>query len=216
MYSYNNCYSVSGADSTRGYMDRNEVSRSVESKADSEVAVKNRGGLLKTLTRFDRCLKARSALIKNESMWTLNSGNTYELAQTARQIDRVQLAMMKLSRELASVSRQIGVLIAGKAHCVAMPGPARRGKLLTEGHRTSRQSSAFAAVNVENGAVVVRVRKDTSAVWPQKEYGRFETWTQAQSFATMLNQRYGLDIMEAQHIIVSASLAAATSREEKL
>jgi len=48
------------------------------------------------------------------------------------------------------------------------------------------------------------------------EYGRFETWTQAQSFATMLNQRYGLDIMEAQHIIVSASLAAATSREEKL
>jgi hypothetical protein len=60
----------------------------------------------------------------------------------------------------------------------------------------------------------VRVRKDTSAVWPQKEYGRFETWTQAQSFATMLNQRYGLDVMEAQHIVVSASLAAAASREQ--
>src|SRR5258706_11186861 len=216
MYSYNTCYSLSGADSTRGYMDRNEVSRSVESKADSEVAVKNRGGLLKTLTRFDRCLKARSALIKNESMWTLNSGDTDELAQTARQIDRVQLAMTKLSREVASVSRQIRALIAGKAHCVAMPSPAKRGDLLSEGHRTSRQGSAFAAVNVENGAVVVRVRKDTSEVWPQTEYGRFETWTQAQSFATMLNQRYGLDIMEAQHIIVSASLAAATSREEKL
>ena len=178
--------------------------------------MKNRGGLLKALTHFDRWLKARSTLIKNESMWTLNSGNTYELAQTARQIDRVQLAMTKLSRELASVSRQIRALIAGKAHCVAMPAPAKRGKLLTEGHRTSRQSSAFAAVNVENGAVVVRVRKDTSEIWPQTEYGRFETWTQARSFATMLNQRYGLDIMEAQHIIVSASLAAAKSREEKL
>jgi len=178
--------------------------------------VKNRSSLLKVLARFDRHLEARSALIKNESMWTLNSGNTYELAQTAGQIDRVQSVMTKLSRELASVSRQIRVLIAGKAHCVAMPAPAKRGNLLSEGHRTSRQGSAFAAVNVENGAVVVRVRKDTSEVWPQTEYGRFETWTQAQSFATMLNQRYGLDIMEAQHIIVSASLAAATSREEKL
>jgi hypothetical protein len=61
-------------------------------------------------------------------------------------------------------------------------------------------------------AVIVRVRKDTSAVWPQNEYGRFETWT---SFAAMLNQRYGIDIMEAQHIVVGASLAADTSREQK-
>jgi hypothetical protein len=30
----------------------------------------------------------------------------------------------------------------------------------------------------------------------------------------MLNQRYGLDVMEAQHIVVSASLAAAASREQ--
>lgn len=106
-------------------------------------------------------------------------------------------------------------MIAGKAHCAARPAPAKRGNPLTEGHRTSRRRSAFAAINVENGAVVVRVQKDTPEVWPQNEYGRFETWTQAQSFAAMLNQRYGLDIMEAQHIIVSASLAAATSRQEK-
>jgi hypothetical protein len=177
--------------------------------------VKNRGSLLKALTRFERSLKARSALIKNESMWALNSAKTHELAQTARQIDRVQLEMTKLSRELASVSRQIRALIAGKAHCVAMPAPAKRGNLSREGHRASGQPSAFAAVNVENGAVVVRVRKDTSAVWPQKEYGRFETWTQAQSFATMLNQQYGLDVIEARHIVVSANLAAAASREEK-
>ncbi len=31
----------------------------------------------------------------------------------------------------------------------------------------------------------------------------------------MLNQRYGIDIMEAQQIVVSASLAANTSREQK-
>jgi hypothetical protein len=183
-------------------------------KADSEVAVKNRGSLLQALTHFDRCLKARSTLIKNESMWTLNSGNAHELAQTTRQIERVQLAMKKLSRELASVSRQICALVLGKAGCIAMPAPARVCNPLSEG-RTSGQRSAFAAVNVENGAVVVRVRKDTSAVWPQNQYGRFETWTQAQSFATMLNQRYGIDIMEAQHIVVSASLAADTSREQK-
>ena len=96
-----------------------------------------------------------------------------------------------------------------------MPAPARVCNPLSEGRRTSGQRSAFAAVNVENGAVIVRVRKDTSAVWPQSEYGRFETWTQAQSFATMLNQRYGIDIMEVQQIVVSASLAADTSREQK-
>jgi len=177
--------------------------------------VKNRGSLLKALTHFDRCLKARSTLIKNESMWTLNSGKAHELAQTARQIERVQLAMKKLSRELASVSRQICTLVLGKAGHIAMPAPARVCNPLSEGRRTSGQRSAFAAVNVENGAVIVRVRKDTSAVWPQNEYGRFETWTQAQSFATMWNQRYGIDIMEVQQIVVSASLAADTSREQK-
>jgi hypothetical protein len=177
--------------------------------------VKNRGSLLKVLTRFERYLKARATCIENDSTWTLNCGDTAELAQTARQVDRVQLAMMKLSRELAYVSRQIRTLVVGKAHCVAMLGAARRGNLLSPARRNSRQTSAFAAVSVENGAVVVRVRKDASAVWPQKEYGRFETWTQAHGFATLLNQRDGLDAIEAQHIVVSAVLAAATSRGQK-
>ena len=123
-------------------MDRNEVSRSVESKADSEVAVKNRSSLLKILARFDSQLEARSALIKNESMWTLNSGNAHELAQTARQIERVQLAMKKLSRELASVSRQICALVLGKVGCIAMPAPAKVCNPLSEGRRTSGQRSA--------------------------------------------------------------------------
>jgi hypothetical protein len=148
-------------------------------------------------------------------MWTLNGGDAHELVLTARQIDGVQLAMMKLSRELASISRRIRALVVGKERCVAMSARAQRGNLLSEGHRTSRQCTAFAAVSVENGAVVVRVRKDTSTVWPQKEYGRFETWTQAQGFATLLNRRHGLDAIEAQDIVVSAGLAAATTRGQK-
>lgn len=148
-------------------------------------------------------------------MWTLNGCDTNELVQTAREIDRVQLAMMRLSRVLAAVSHQIRALVAGKERRVAMPAPAQQGILLSEGHRTSRRRTAFAAVSVDNGAIVVRVRKDTSAVWPQKEYGRFETWTQAQGFATLLNRRHGLDAIEAQHIVVSAGLAAARSRGQK-
>jgi hypothetical protein len=74
--------------------------------------VKNRASLLRTLTRFDRCSKMFLARIENDSMWTLNSGDADELAQTSRQITRVQLNIMKLSRELASVSRQIRALLA--------------------------------------------------------------------------------------------------------
>ena len=62
---------------------------------------------------------------------------------------------------------------------------------------------------------MARVREGTSQVCPQKEYGRFETWTHAQGFAATLNQRYGLDVIEAQHIVVSAGLAAAKSRGQK-
>jgi hypothetical protein len=51
--------------------------------------------------------------------------------------------------------------------------------------------------------------------WPQQGYGCFETWTQAQSFASMLNQKYGIDPVEARHIVVSASLAAASSGRQK-
>jgi hypothetical protein len=181
-----------------------------------EVVVKKRASLLKTLTRFDRCSKLCLARIENDSMWTLNSGDTDELAQTSRQIARVQLNMMKLSRELASVSRQIRALVIGKKHCLAMPATAKRSNHLKEGTEgRARRRSAFAAITSESGAVVVRVLKDESAVWPQEEYGRFKTWTQAQGFATMLNQRYGIDPVGAQHIVVSANLAAARSRRHK-
>jgi hypothetical protein len=172
--------------------------------------VKNRASLLRTLRRFDRCSKVFLARIENDSMWTLNSGDADELAQTSRQIARVQLDIMKLSRELASVSRQIRALLAGKPRCLPMPAPVKAAKT---GTRAS-QRSAFAAVATEDGAAVVRVFKDTSGAWPQKEYGRFETWTQAQDFASMLNQSCGIDPIEAQHIVVSASLAAATRKQK--
>jgi len=180
--------------------------------------VKSRARLLRTLTRFDRCSKMFLARIENDSMWTLNSGDADELAQTSRQIARVQLGMMKLSRELATVSRQIRALVVGKPRCLPMPAPAKAATNGMGGCQANetriRQRSAFAAVATEDGAVVVRVLKDKSGTWPQKEYGRFETWTQAQGFASMLNQRYGLDPIEAQHIVVSASLAAATRKQK--
>ena len=180
--------------------------------------MKTRASLLKTLTRLDRCSKMCLARIENDSMWTLNSGDPHELAQTSRQIARVHLNMMKLSRELASVSRQIRGLMVGKARCLSMPtlvtsGNRRRHRCKANGTR-DRRRAAFAAIARENGAVVVRVLEGTSGAWHQKEYGCFETWTQAQGFASMLNQRYGIDPVEAQHIVVSASLAARSGKQK--
>lgn len=174
--------------------------------------MKNRGSLLKTLTGFDRHLKRCSASIESDFTWTLNSHDAAEMVQTARRIARVQLTMMKLSRQLVRVSRQIRASVAGKSGCVAMPVRSKLSNLSSGKNETCRQRSAFAAVSTQNGAFVARVLEDTSGVWPQKEYSRFETWTQAQCFANMLNQKYGIDVIEAQHIVVSARLAAATSR----
>lgn len=60
-----------------------------------------------------------------------------------------------------------------------------------------QRRSAFAAITIQEGAIVVRVLADASGVWPQQEYAGFETWTQAQVFATMLNEKYGIDPLEA-------------------
>ena len=181
--------------------------------------MKNRASLLKALMRFDRSSKACLARMENDSIWTLNSGDMDEWTRTSRQIARVQLSLVKLSRALAVVSSQIRGSLAGESRCLAMPAPVDRRNHLTDGSQANQthatQRSAFAAVTTENGAVVVRVLLDTSGVWPQREYGCFETWTQAQGFASMLNQAYGIDPVEAQHIVVSASLAAAKFRTQK-
>jgi hypothetical protein len=77
----------------------------------------------------------------------------------------------------------------------------------------ARKRFAFTAVIGETGAVIVRVLADTLAFCPQEEYGCFETWTEAQDFATVLNQTHGIDAMEAQYIVVSASLALQSSKQ---
>jgi hypothetical protein len=77
----------------------------------------------------------------------------------------------------------------------------------------ARQRFAFTAVMTEDGAVVARVLERTYGIWPQQQYGCFETWTQAQEFATVLNESYGIDAVEAQHIVISSSLAARASKQ---
>jgi len=180
-----------------------------------EVAVKDRASLLKSLTRLDHYSKTCLARFGTYSKRTLRSGDAAELAQTSREIVRVQLNMMKLSRELTAVSNQIRGLVAGEPRCLAMPGPGEAGNQAendSKGHEV-RERFAFTAVITESGAEVVRVLADTSALWPQPEYGRFETWTQAQDFATVLNQTHGIDAMEARYIIVSANLALRSRKQ---
>jgi len=179
--------------------------------------VKNRVSLLTNLTRFDRHSKVCLARIDSESVETLKSGDLDDLAHTSRQIARVQLNMMKLSRELEAVSNQIRAKVGGRARCVTMSAPAVASGRSANGGKlpgaSARQRFAFTAVMTEIGAVVVRVLEETCGTWPQREYGRFETWTQALEFATILNQSYGIDPIEAQHIVVSANLAARSGKQ---
>ena len=174
--------------------------------------MKNRVSLLKNLTRLDRYSKMCLARIGSESVQSVNFGDLDDLAHTSRQIARVQLNMMKLSQELEAVSNQIRAKVGGRALCVTISTPAVASRRNLNGGKLqgaeARQRFAFTAVMTENGAVVVRVWEETPGIWPQQEYGRFETWTQALEFATILNQSYGIDLMEAQHIVVSANLAA--------
>jgi hypothetical protein len=183
-----------------------------------EVAVKSRASLLKSLMRLDRCSKMCLARFDTDSKWPLGSEDMDELAHTSREIIRVQWNMTKLSRELAAVSNQIRELVAGKARCVEMPGSVDvRSEHAGNGRKVSEtdasQRFAFAAVITESGAMIVRVLADTSALCFQQEYGCFETWTQAQDFATVLNQTHGIGPREAQHIVISASLAVKCSKQ---
>jgi hypothetical protein len=180
--------------------------------------VKNRASLLKTPTRLDRCSKMCLARIETDSIWTLNSGDADELAQTSRQIARAHLNIMKLSRELASVSRQIRGLMAGKGRCLPMPMLVTTGNPRTHGckanGRRDRRRSAFAAVAGENGAVVVRVLEGTSGAWQQRSMVALRPGRRHRASPACSIQRYGIDPVEARHIVVSASLAARSVRQE--
>lgn len=119
---------------------------------------------------------------------------------------------MKLWRQLQCTSQQIRARVVHTGKCMLMPVTRRRNTLLSEEHEALERRSAFVAVTTTDGSFVARVLEGTSGAWAQEQYGCFETWTQAQGFAAMLNERHGIDSMEANHIIVSASLASAKSR----
>jgi hypothetical protein len=190
----------------------------INARPNLEVDVKGRAGLLKNLTRLDRWSRKCLARFDADSDGTLRSGDADELTHTSREIVRVQSNMMKLSRELTAMSNQIRGLSSGKAPYLAMPTSVDARRNLAENNSTvgateARQPFAFTAVITETGAMVVRVVADTAGFCPQEEYGCFETWTEAQDFATVINQRYGIEPMEAQYIIVSASLALRSSKQ---
>ena len=175
--------------------------------------MKGRASLLKSLTRLDHCSRMCLARFDTDSDGTLRSGDSDELAHTSREIIRVQSNLMKLSRELAAMSSHIRGLSAGKAPHVVMPAPVDAGNNSQACATEARQRFAFTAVIGERGAMVARVVADTAGFCPQEEYGCFETWTEAQDFAAVLNQTHEIDPVEAQYIVVSASLALRSGRQ---
>ena len=84
-----------------------------------------------------------------------------------------------------------------------------------KGQSSKAHGFAFAARGTRDGAVVVRVSKNSPRVWTLEEYGRFDTWTQAQVFAGLLNREYGIDPVEARCIVISASLAASAAAKPR-
>jgi hypothetical protein len=68
---------------------------------------------------------------------------------------------------------------------------------------------AFTASYWGKGAVVCRAIEDRP--WPvvELEFGEFETWTQANFFATRLNEELDIHHAEAERIITSAFLCTS-------
>ena len=67
---------------------------------------------------------------------------------------------------------------------------------------------AFTAKYWGDAAVVCRATEDRRGPSVQQEFGRFETWTQANAFATRLNEGLEIDPTEADQIITSSILGA--------
>jgi hypothetical protein len=65
---------------------------------------------------------------------------------------------------------------------------------------------AFTAKPWGNAAVVCRATEDCPGPIANREFGIFETWTQAHFFATRLNEGLELDPVEARQIITSSFL----------
>ena len=68
---------------------------------------------------------------------------------------------------------------------------------------------AFTAQYWGNGAVVCRAIEHRPGPVVEPQFGEFPTWTQAQNFATKLNDGLDLDPLEVRQIVTSSFLATA-------
>jgi hypothetical protein len=68
---------------------------------------------------------------------------------------------------------------------------------------------AFAAEYWGDAAVVCRATEDRLGPSVQQEFGKFATWTQANAFATRLNEGLEIDPAEADRIITGSILDAS-------
>ena len=77
-------------------------------------------------------------------------------------------------------------------------------------------SFAFAAQYWGDGAVVCRAVFDRPGPVVEQQFGEFKSWTQAQNFATELNEGLNLDPLTVRHIVTSSFLATACVVQEAL
>jgi len=75
---------------------------------------------------------------------------------------------------------------------------------------------AFTAQFWGNGAVVCRAVEDRPGPAVEQQFGEFRTWTQANNFATKLNEGLDLDPLEVRQIVTSSLLATACVVQEAL
>lgn len=68
---------------------------------------------------------------------------------------------------------------------------------------------AFTAQFWGNGAVVCRAVEDRPGPIVEQQFGEFPSWTQAQTFASKLNEGLYLDPLEVRQIVTSSLLAMA-------
>ena len=72
---------------------------------------------------------------------------------------------------------------------------------------------AFTAQFWGDRALVCRAVEDSPGPVVERQFGEFQTWTQAQAFASKLNGGLGLGTLEVRQIVTSSLLATACVRE---
>jgi hypothetical protein len=65
---------------------------------------------------------------------------------------------------------------------------------------------AFTAKYWGDGAVVCRAKENCTGPVVDQEFGQFQTWTQANAFASRLNEGLEIDTIEAEQIVAGSTL----------